>query len=763
MRPVLSLLLLIAVTAGAQEPVLQPELQNPGFEAGMEAGVPTGWRFPDAYAQAGYVLAEEAENAAEGASYISLFRQPGDAYAIPVGVVTQLLDPEAYRGQRIRLRVAVRAASGSRAGLMLRVDGAGDEVRFFDTLQSRPVTSAMWKTAELVGEVAADAERIVVALMLYGDGQGFYDDVRFEALGPAGAGNEAPRSLGKRGLANLVAFSKLLGYVRYFHPSDQAANADWERFAIGAMPSVERAQSPGELAAVLRLHFAPLAPAVQIFPSASPPPAPTLPEASRAVGWVHHGVAGNRPQPMYSSERVYEQQNVLLPLRKKDNLDGLDTPFEAELGGGVSCRVPQVLPADDEGTLPRPTASAPASPKPEGFVPSAADRTTRLAAVALAWNVFQHFYPYFDVVADDWPGALERALREAAEDEDAAAFLRTLRTLVATLDDGHGGVAGPGMSGAAVLPFTWAWIEDRLVVTAVDAERAPEIAVGDVVKSIDGQPVAAAIADIESFTSAATSSRRRQVAVDELLRGDEGEVRLEVVSEAGATPRQVALTRRRPQQGEATPRESHPQPAAELVPGVRYLDLDGLDEKTWQAVLPELAAAKGVVLDLRGYPGPATLSTLGHLTAKPLDSAQWHVARVRRPDRTDFDFERSGWSVEPKSPRLPPHVAFITDSRAISAAETYLGIVAHYGLGEIVGATTAATNGNINTFTLPGGYSVVWTGMKVLKHDGSQHHAIGIRPTVLVARTIARVRAGRDELLERAVKLVEEKIAADGG
>ena len=58
---------------------------------------------------------------------------------------------------------------------------------------------------------------------------------------------------------------------------------------------------------------------------------------------------------------------------------------------------------DDKGTLPRPAVAgkAPGWSKPEGFKPSGNDRTTRLAAVALAWNVFQHFYPYFDVVKAD--------------------------------------------------------------------------------------------------------------------------------------------------------------------------------------------------------------------------------------------------------------------------------------------------------------------------------------------------------------------------
>ena len=63
-------------------------------------------------------------------------------------------------------------------------------------------------------------------------------------------------------------------------------------------------------------------------------------------------------------------------------------------------------------------------------------------------------------------------------------------------------------------------------------------------------------------------------------------------------------------------------------------------------------------------------------------------------------------------------------------------------------------DGNVNQLSLPGGYRVSWTGMRVLKHDGSQHHLVGIRPTVSTTRTLAGVRAGRDELLERALEII---------
>ena len=73
---------------------------------------------------------------------------------------------------------------------------------------------------------------------------------------------------------------------------------------------------------------------------------------------------------------------------------------------------------------------------------------------------------------------------------------------------------------------------------------------------------------------------------------------------------------------------------------------------------------------MRGYPGSGTFALLAHLSGETLRSAQWHVPQVIYPDRRDFKFNQSGWPVEPKTPRLPENRVFLTDGRAISAAET---------------------------------------------------------------------------------------------
>jgi C-terminal processing protease CtpA/Prc len=158
---------------------------------------------------------------------------------------------------------------------------------------------------------------------------------------------------------------------------------------------------------------------------------------------------------------------------------------------------------------------------------------------------------------------------------------------------------------------------------------------------------------------------------------------------------------------------------------------------------------------MRGYPQSGNHEILTHLTDGSLRSAQWMVRLTIYPDGAKrVGYDTSGrWSLTARSPTFRGKVVFLIDAGAISYGESLMGIVEHYRLGEIIGQPTAGTNGNVNPFTVPGGYRINWTGMRVLKHHGSRHHLVGILPTVPVERTLSAVREGRDELLEKALTL----------
>lgn len=148
---------------------------------------------------------------------------------------------------------------------------------------------------------------------------------------------------------------------------------------------------------------------------------------------------------------------------------------------------------------------------------------------------------------------------------------------------------------------------------------------------------------------------------------------------------------------------------------------------------PRLGSASALIFDMRGYPSfntPARLPRLPRLSDSLIQSAKFEVPQITRPDGAVDAYTDGAWKLAPVQPRTRAKVVFLTDGRAISYAESTMGIVEHYKLGEIVGEPTAGTNGNINPFTLPGGYTVSWTGMRERKQDGSAHHGVGIQPSV---------------------------------
>src|SRR5258705_6982667 len=104
--------------------------------------------------------------------------------------------------------------------------------------------------------------------------------------------SESPRPLTEQGMRNAIAFTRLLGYVRYFHPSDQVTTADWDSLAIEGMRRGEPCEGPEQLAKGLEAFFHPIAPTVQGFPKGTQPAIPAGPAPPGGAGWRPLPVAG---------------------------------------------------------------------------------------------------------------------------------------------------------------------------------------------------------------------------------------------------------------------------------------------------------------------------------------------------------------------------------------------------------------------------------------------------------------------------------------
>jgi len=424
------------------------------------------------------------------------------------------------------------------------------------------------------------------------------------------------------------------------------------------------------------------------------------------------------------------------------------------LDRGLSCRVPLCLWSRDEYTLPRADAASLERLKAEVEAvsldtPLDPPRDVRVGNVAIVWNILQHFYPYFDVVPANWDSVLTSALERALADKDGADFLQTLRLMAAALHDGHAAATDAVTLKWGQVPARLELVEGRVVVIAAKSDSG--LRTGDEILEINGKPVQEAIADKMRVSSG--SPQFRQVrSLKGILSGPVGDTFRFVVVRGNDTVATsgVAVPRAwvTPDQGESI---------RQLAEDVWYVDLNRAPMEAIDSVMDKLAKARGVVFDLRTHPYLNEGVICHLLTGKEQRGEKflWYP-RIAYPDRERVaGWDGMGWGfLAPKEPRIRGKVVFLTCGEAASYAESYMGYIEGFKLAEIVGGPTAGTNGDMNPIALPGGYKFFWTGSKVTKFDGSQHHLIGIQPTVPLERTLKAVREGRDEYIERALELM---------
>lgn len=734
-----------------------------------------------------------------------------------------------------------------------------------------------------------------------------------------------------RQIDNMATFAKLYGYVRYFHPSDEAAATDWEGFAVYGAEQVENAATAEDLKRKLEELFLPIAPSIRIdiagqkvsFDKAEITPQDTA--GYDIVTWQHLGIGFGGERSVYKSRRInrstistsnraafgnvgemidvssYQGKEFILKARIKvkkgpgtghlwarvdtdqgtgffDNMmdrpvtngkewatyeingkidknasklafgvfllgtgnvlvDDLtlqikeeetwttrysnnyykeeeknlkkinetqpgyhfsihedagnnnfclsisDSPastgkdmsaglFEQhcqvgeyiskEIGSGLQCIVPLALYGTEKSTYPAPDKarldrirnklSAIANSSMSGD-----SLYTRLADLVITWNVFQHFYPYFEEAKTDWEKDFRTAVKSAYWDNTDYDFLKTLQKFTAKLKDGHVRVSSPAsMRERFMSPVEWEWVENRLVITGVLQDSVP-LQPGDIVTAINGSSPEAYFEEVQQYISAASKGWLDSRAQVSSLSGSENSTLNIKITKANGSIKNVSLLRNLSLKGyyTAVPKETV---SREISEGLYYVNIDAASDDDIKKLMPKLKNAEGIVFDLRGYP-KSSPELISHLLSEKDTSSMWmRVPRIIYPDQEKIaGYKHFGWEMAPEKPHLDARIVFITDGSAISYAESYMSFIEHYKLAIIVGQPTAGTNGNINPFRLPGGYHISWTGMKVLKHDGSRHHGVGITPDVYVEKTIAGVREGRDEFLEKAIEIVNGK------
>jgi hypothetical protein len=178
---------------------------------------------------------------------------------------------------------------------------------------------------------------------------------------------------------------------------------------------------------------------------------------------------------------------------------------------------------------------------------------------------------------------------------------------------------------------------------------------------------------------------------------------------------------------------NHGVRALRLLPGnVRYMDLSAFEaagdesQAAHDAAMKFLAGGDAVIIDVRHTPGgnPAAVRYFASHFFEPGK----HLITFRAAGRPD--------GIGESLPDIPNRMIgkplyVLTSSGSASAAEEFVGHIAGFKVGEIVGETTAGAAFRNQWFEIPGGFSLsVSVGRPILASTGTDWEKVGIAPTI---------------------------------
>jgi C-terminal processing protease CtpA/Prc len=524
-------------------------------------------------------------------------------------------------------------------------------------------------------------------------------------------------------IENLATLGKVWGFLKYHHPKVTSGQLHWDNELLGVLPAILDAGDRDAANATLARWIAGLGPVAPCDSCAR------LDERDLYL----------QPDLRWIDDEARLGKNLCQTLRSiRDNQRG-GKQFYVSLVSGVG------NPSFDH-ELDYPGLKLP-------------DPGFQLLALYRFWNIIEYWFPYRDVMGEDWEKVLTEFIPKIASAENAEIYQRELMALIAKVHDGHANLwsslALRPPVGKCQVPVKVRFVENSPVVAGFAANEAAAtsaLRIGDVITELDGVPVAKLLENWTPYYADSNQAARLRDIAAFMTRGACGESSIGV---------------RREGQDIKLKTERVPPPSSEVHPGwhdlpgetfrrlsdeVAYLKLSSVKSADASHYIEAAAGTKGMIIDIRNYPSQFVVFGLGSLLvdhATPF--ARFTVGELSNPGA--FRWTEPVW-LSPQKPHYAGKVVILVDEISQSSAEytTMSFRVAPNAM--VVGSTTSGNDGNVSPIALPGGLRAMISGIGVFYPDKRPTQRIGIVPDVEVRPTIAGIRAGRDEVLEEALRQI---------
>lgn len=700
---------------------------NAGFER-MQGKIPTGW-----YLQGDsdkYTLTQDSLVFISGKYSLGIDLLKENTSVI----LAQQILPK-YTGKKITLKGYIKTENleGAGAGLWLRIDPQLE----FDNMNDRPVKGTTgWQEYEIT--LPYDPEKmtgVAFGALLRGRGKVWVDDLRMlidgvpvELLTPALTKAEKDTiAAGGSGIdfipgdaktvENLKLLGMIWGFVKYYHPNVAAGefNMDAELFRL----------LPGYLK-----------------------------------------VRDNRERDRYLSDWL-ESLGSYRKNTGKNDLSKLTVKFLPDLewinllSGPLATKLNAVKDAYRSGKNQyislTPNVLNPVFKENKYENIQDTDAGFRLLSLYRYWNMIQYFFPYKNLIGEDWKDVLPEFIPLFLESKNKRAYTLTALKLIGRIHDTHANIYGnpeiENFFGTRTAPLEITFAEGNAVITGIYDKKLKDagIKTGDVVSQVNDKPVNKIVARWLAITPASNYPTQLRNVASNLLRSNEPRIKVFIKD------RGEKIIETIPQQSfYKLVRAAQDTVAFKLLTGnIGYIHNGLLKRKDLPAIWNALKNTRGLVIDNRNYPSDFPIYDLcRYLAGSPRPFVRFSSVQLKDPGLFALRGSMNVGTDNPES--YKGKIVILVNETSQSSSEFHAMAYRALDNAIVLGSTTAGADGNVSPIYLPGGIFTYISGIGIYDPHGGETQRVGIVPDIEIKPTLKGIKEGRDEVLERAIEILAQ-------
>lgn len=681
---------------------------------------------------------------------VSIRMQPlPDASATDFGCIVIGI-PAVFKGQTIELKgwIKTEDVSDGYGGLILRVDGEGNKLLAFTNSNNNQIKGTHdWMQVQTgVFPYSTDAKIIYIGFIFTGKGKIWCDDMqllidgkdyslaktRVLAISLADTDQEFNKSSGielekpsESKLQDLVLLGKIWGFLKYYHPAIAGGKYNWDNELFRFLPAYIEVGDRLTRNQLLCNWIDSLGPVSGNG---------KLPKMGKKVKLL--------PELLWlgdTTEMGVQLSTRLLKIQKSKRAKS-HYYFGFVSGAGN----PEFLHENYFSTTSYP------------------DDGIRLLAVYRYWNIIQYFFPNRHLIDGNWNDVLKEFIVKTLIAKNETEYMLCMLEMIGRISDTHANIWGGNevlnkWRGTNYAPYRLSFIENKAVVTGfIDINLVPKdgLEIGDVILEVKGEPVQNIITRMLPYTPASNYPTQLRDIADNLLRSNDRGITVTIDRDGKVMQKSLSCH---------TSESINWSNAYQMdVPSWRFLTTDigylyigSLKREDVKKAMSEFRYTKGIVIDLRCYPSDFPIYTLGaYLVRKSTNFVKFTQTNYEHPGTFSFGNNLYlGGIKQCYGGKLVILVNEMTQSSAEFHAMAFRAVPGAI----VVGSTTAGADGNVSEIHLPGGILTMISGIGVYYPDGGETQRVGIVPDIQCLPTIQGIRDGRDEVLEKAVEIIEKQ------